>query len=223
MRIISVNVGLPREVGWNGKTVTTSIFKEPVQGRVIIRKLNLDGDRQADLTVHSGVNKAVYAYPSEHYDFWRNELPGMDLPWGMFGENLTTEGVLETEVNIGDRFRLGSAELMATQPRLPCYKLGIKFGRDDIIERFLMSGRPGIYFAVVKEGDVEAGDTIEVVERNENSITVVEAAWLYTDQKYNVDLLRRAVTVKALPDGWRRDFRHRIERLSATEPTSLKP
>jgi MOSC domain-containing protein YiiM len=217
MRIISVNVGLPREVGWKGKQVTTSIFKEPVQGRVEIRRLNLDGDTQSDLNVHGGVNKAVYAYPAEHYDFWRNELPDTSLPWGMFGENLTIEGLLEARVNIGDRFRFGTAELMATQPRLPCYKLGIKFGREDMIERFLSSERTGFYFAVVQEGEVGAGDSIEIVERQENSITVVEAVRLYTDEKYNVQLLKRAVQVPALSEGWRRDFQNRLDRLLSTK------
>jgi MOSC domain-containing protein YiiM len=148
MKLLSVNVGLPREVSWKGKTVMTGIFKEPVQGRVMVRSLNLDGDGQADLTVHGGVDKAVYAYPVEHYDYWRQELPDTDLPWGMFGENLTIEGVLEQGVNIGDRFRMGTAAVMVTQPRMPCYKLGIKFGRTDIVKRFLDSQRSGFYFSV---------------------------------------------------------------------------
>jgi MOSC domain-containing protein YiiM len=143
MKILSVNVGLAKEVTWQGKLVTTGIFKEPVNAPVMLRTLNLDGDQQADLTVHGGVNKAVYAYPSEHYGYWRAELPGVDLPWGMFGENFTTEGLLEEAVYIGDRFRIGGTEVMATEPRMPCYKLGIKFGRADIIKRFLASRRTG--------------------------------------------------------------------------------
>src|SRR5690349_3355803 len=128
MRILSVNVGMPREVEVDGQTVTTGIFKEPVAGRVAVRRHNLDGDRQADLTVHGGKDKAVYAYPSEHYDFWKQELPEMNLPFGMFGENLTTTGLFEKEVHIGDTFKVGTAILQVTQPRLPCYKLAIKFG-----------------------------------------------------------------------------------------------
>ena len=124
MKIVSVNVGLPREVTWQGKVVTTGIFKEPVDGAVMMRTLNLDGDAQADLTVHGGPSKAVYAYPSEHYGYWRRDLPGVDLPWGMFGENLTSEGLLEEAVYIGDRFRIGGTEVMVTEPRMPCYKLG---------------------------------------------------------------------------------------------------
>ena len=158
MKIISVNVGLPRLVMRNDEPVSTGIFKEPVAGRVMMRTLNLDGDRQADLSVHGGPEKAVYVYPSEHYDFWKRELPDMDLPWGMFGENLTTTGLFETEANIGDKFRIGTAEVMVTQPRMPCYKLGIRFGRADIIKRFLLSERTGFYLSVLKEGEVGAGD-----------------------------------------------------------------
>ena len=143
MKLISINVGQPREVHWQGKTITTGIFKEPVSGPIILRPLNLEGDRQADLTVHGGADKAVYVYPAEHYDYWRGELPDMQLPWGMFGENFTTEGLLEDQVNIGDRFRIGAAELIVTQPRLPCYKLGLKFGRVDMVKRFLASRRTG--------------------------------------------------------------------------------
>src|SRR3989337_4582725 len=167
MKIVSVNVGLPREVIWKGKRVTTGILKEPITGRVMMRRLNLDGDRQADLSVHGGPSKAVYAYPIEHYEYWLKQLPGVDLPWGMFGENFTTEGLREDSVNIGDRFRIGSAEVMVTEPRLPCYKLAAKFGRDDIIKRFLHSGRTRFYFAVIREGEVGTGDGIELVSRDE--------------------------------------------------------
>src|SRR6266478_8276711 len=151
MKLISLNVALPRIVEWNGGPVATGIFKEPVNGPVMLRTLNLEGDRQADLKVHGGVSKAVYAYPSEHYAFWRAEFAAMDLPWGMFGENLTTEGLLEDAVCIGDRFRVGQTELIVTEPRMPCYKLGVKFGRADIIKRFLASRRSGFYFAVARE------------------------------------------------------------------------
>lgn len=136
MRLISVSVGLPREVAWKGKPVTTAIFKEAVQGPILLRSLNLDGDRQADLSVHGGVDKAVYVYPTEHYDYWRSELSGQELPWGSFGENFTTTGLLEGAVHIGDRFCIGSAEVVVTQPRLPCYKLSIKFGQADRVKRF---------------------------------------------------------------------------------------
>src|SRR5919106_6499779 len=172
MKILSINVGLQRLVMRNGEPVSTGIFKEPVAGRVMLRTLNLDGDRQADLSVHGGPEKAVYAYTSEHYDFWKRELPDMDLPWGMFGENFTTEGLLETETNIGDSFRIGSAEVMVTQPRMPCYKLGIRFGRSDIIKRFLVSERTGFYLSVLKEGEVEPGSDVQLLERNASGVTV---------------------------------------------------
>jgi len=214
MKVISVNVGLPREVTYKGKTITTGIFKEPVEGRARLRRLNLDGDRQADLSVHGGPSKAVYAYPIEHYEYWREQLPDVDLPWGMFGENLTVEGLREDRVNIGDRFRIGSAHVMVTEPRLPCYKLAAKFGRDDIIKRFLHSGRTGFYFAVLQEGEVGAGDDITLVSRDENAITVADITRLYVHDKDDVSTLRRAVQVEALPESWRAYFRKRIEKLS---------
>src|SRR6266513_1674066 len=172
MKVLSVNVGLPREVTWRGKRVTTGIFKKPVNMPVMMRTLNLDGDQQADLTVHGGVSKAVYAYPSEHYNYWRTELPGTDLSWGMFGENFTTEGLLEDAVYIGDRFRIGETEVMVTEPRMPCYKLGIKFGRADIIKRFLASRRTGFYVAVTREGMVGAGYAFELVGHQKQDMSV---------------------------------------------------
>ena len=212
MKILSVNVGLPREVSWQGKFVTTGIFKEPVKNPVMLRRLNLDGDGQADLTVHGGVTKAVYAYPSEHYAFWRAELPTMDLPLGMFGENLTTEGLLEDAVYIGDRFRVGEAELMVTEPRMPCYKLGIKFGRADIIKRFLASRRSGFYFAVTREGMVSAGDALELIGREQQDISVADITRLYAFEKDDVKALRRAIEVEALPENWKGYFRHQNEK-----------
>src|SRR5213080_1710458 len=200
MKILSVNVGLPREVAWQGKLVTTGIFKEPVKSPVMLRRLNLDGDGQADLTVHGGASKAVYAYPSEHYAFWRAELPTMELSFGMFGENLTTEGLLEDALYIGDRFRIGEAEVMATEPRMPCYKLGLKFGRSDIIKRFLASRRTGFYFAVKREGRVAAGDTVESIGRQQQAISVADITRLYVFQKNDLETLRRAVEVEALPE-----------------------
>jgi MOSC domain-containing protein YiiM len=210
MRILSLNVGRPRLVVWNGRSVSTGIFKAPVEGRIMLRTLNLDGDRQADLTVHGGPAKAVYAYPSEHYGYWRDELPGMELPWGMFGENFTTEGLDETTVHIGDRFRFGTAEVMVTQPRRPCYKLGIKFGSPDIIKRFMTSGRSGFYFSVQREGEVGAGDDIEPLGRDENGVTVADISRLYAGDDGDVETLRRAVAVEALPESWRERFRQRL-------------
>ncbi|HKP85475.1 MAG TPA: MOSC domain-containing protein [Blastocatellia bacterium] len=216
MKLISVNIGLPREVIWKGRTVETGIFKEPVEGRVALRTLNLDGDRQADLSVHGGPDKAVYAYPVEHYNYWRAELPDMKLPWGMFGENFTTEGLEEGVVNVGDRFRIGSAEVIATQPRLPCYKLAIKFDRDDMIKRFLDSGRTGFYFAVLKEGEIGVGDEIELLSRDRNEISVADITRLYARDKYDLEALRRAAQVEALPESWRLYFLRRIKKIEGS-------
>src|SRR6267142_2634193 len=214
MKLISVNVGLPLIVEWDGGRAETGIFKEPVQGPVILRTLNLDGDRQADLSVHGGVSKAVYAYPSEHYEFWQRELPDMELPYGMFGENFTTEGLREDAVNIGDRFRVGKAELMVTEPRLPCYKLGIKFGRVDIIKKFLQSRRTGFYFAVLKEGEVNAGDEIEPLSRDGNHISIADITRLYAFEKDDLETLRRAVKLEALYESWRGYFQKQIQKLA---------
>ena len=210
MRIVSLSVGLPREVEWHGRTVLTSIFKAPVDRRLRVTTLNFEGDEQSDLSVHGGVDKAVYVYPSEHYQSWRRELPQADLPWGVFGENLTTEGLLEADIRIGDGFRVGSAEFVATQPRMPCYKLGIRFGRPDIVKRFLHSGRTGFYFAVTLEGEVGAGDPIERIARADEGLTVADVVNLYTVDAENQELLRRATRSSILPDGWREYFRKRL-------------
>ena len=213
MKLLSINVGLPREVSRQGKTILTGIFKDPVKGPVMLRTLNLDGDKQADLSVHGGPSKAVYVYPGEHYQYWRSELPGMNLIWGAFGENFTTEGLLEDEINIGDRFRIGKAEVMVTEPRMPCYKLGIKFGNPKMVKRFLASRRTGFYFAVMREGRVEAGDGLELLNRDGNNITVADITRLYAFERNDLKTLERAVQVEALPEGWRSYFLHQIEKL----------
>jgi MOSC domain-containing protein YiiM len=214
MKLISVNVGVPRLVLSHGDPVSTGIFKEPVAGRVMLRTLNLEGDRQADLSVHGGPSKAVYVYPSEHYDYWKQELPEMKLPWGMFGENFTTAGLFESELNIGDKFRVGSAIVMVTEPRMPCYKLGIRFGRSDIVKRFLGSERTGFYFAVLQEGQVGVGDPIELTENSQRSVKVSDITRLYTREKHNVALLRRAIEVAVLPESWKNYFQHRLAKLT---------
>ncbi len=212
MKIVSVNVGRPRLAVWNGQTVSTGIFKTPVGGRVMLRTLNLDGDRQADLNVHGGPSKAAYAYPSEHYEYWRGELPGVELPWGAFGENFTTEGLDEASVNVGDRFRVGDAEVTVTVPRLPCYKLGIKFGRADIVKRFMASGRTGFYLSVEREGEVGAGDEVELLGRDGNGVTIAEVFRLYALGEGDEEALRRAAAVASLPQGWREHFLQRLAR-----------
>ena len=213
MKIVSLNIGLPREVTWHGRIVTTGIFKSPVAGRVMMRKLNLDGDAQADLTVHGGEYKAVYCFPLEQYDYWKNELPGRDLPMGMFGENFTTEGLREDQVLLGDRFSVGSAEVVVTQPRLPCYKLGIRFGQDDMVKRFLASARTGFYVAVTQEGEVGAGDEIRLLSHDANGVPVSEITRLYVAKRFapeDLDSLRRAMRVDALPESWKGYFRERV-------------
>jgi MOSC domain-containing protein YiiM len=212
VKILSVNVGLPREVTWQGKLVTTGIFKKPFKTPIMLRTLNLDGDGQDDLTVHGGASKAIYAYPSEHYGYWRTELPGLDLAWGMFGENFTTEGLLEEAIYIGDRFRIGETEVMVTEPRMPCYKLGIKFGRPDIIKRFLASRRTGFYFAVVREGMVGTSDAIKLIGQEQQDISVADITRLYAFEKDDLKSLRRAIEVEALPENWRGYFQHQLEK-----------
>jgi MOSC domain-containing protein YiiM len=171
-RLVAVSTGRPREVEWQGEKVLTSIFKAPVAGRVRVRRLNIEGDEQSDLEVHGGEDKAVYAYPAEHYAYWREQLPGVPLSWGAFGENLTTEGLLESGVHIGDRFRIGSAEFAVTEPRMPCYKLALRFGRSDMVKRFMKSGRTGFYLAVRKEGEIGAGDAIELSGHGQQRISI---------------------------------------------------
>lgn len=210
MKLLSVNVGLPREIDIGGKTVRTSIWKSPVQGRVHVSTLNLDGDQQSDLTVHGGIDKAVYLYPSEHYAYWRAQLPDVELPWGSFGENFSAEGILEDRIRIGDRLRVGSAEFIVTQPRMPCYKLGIRFNRRDIVKRFLESKRTGFYLAVLREGDVGEGDQIDFVEKQETGVTITEIVSLHSTDSQNQELLRRATEVPALPQSWKDYFRKRL-------------
>jgi len=208
--------------------VTTGIFKEPVKGRVALRKLNLDGDRQADLTVHGGEHKAVYCYPLAHYDYWKKEfiaqktsdgaeVPGRELPMGMFGENFTVDDgwaeLPEESVHLGDRFSVGTAEVAVTQPRLPCYKLGVRFGSDDMVKRFLASGRTGFYVAVMREGEVGAGDEMKMIAREGNAVPVSEITRLYVAKKFEeveIGAVRRALRVAELPESWKGYFRERL-------------
>jgi MOSC domain-containing protein YiiM len=218
MKLVSVNTGLPREVNWHDIRVTTGIFKEPVAGRIALRKMNLDGDRQADLTVHGGEFKAVYCYPLAHYDYWKQELPSRDLPLAIFGENFTTEGLLEDSVHLGDQFSIGSAEVVVTQPRLPCYKLGIRFQADDMVKRFLTSGRSGFYLAVTREGEVGAGDEIKLLARDPQTVPVSEITRLYIAKEFSsadVASLQKALQVAALPESWKEYFRERLDKTHA--------
>jgi MOSC domain-containing protein YiiM len=220
MKLVSVNTGLPREVTWRGRTVTTAIYKEPAHGRVALRKLNLDGDRQADLSVHGGEYKAVYCYPLVHYEYWKRELPGRELPMGVFGENFTVDGLVEESVHLGDQFSVGSAEVIVTQPRLPCYKLGIRFEADDMVKRFFVSGRTGFYFAVAREGEVGAGDEIVLTNPDPGAVPVSEITRLYSAKRYadpDVAWVRRALRVAALPESWKEYFRQRLQKIPALD------
>ena len=195
---------------WRGKSVRTSIFKAPVSGRVRVQKLNLQGDQQSDLSVHGGSDKAIYAYPSEHYAFWRTQLPDTDLPWGAFGENFTTEGLLEDRVCIGDLVRCGSAEFVVTQPRMPCFKLGVRLNRSDIVKRFQHSGRTGFYLAVIREGEVSADDPLELIASHQDRVSVADIARMFTADAADQQLLHRASKLPALPEAWRDHFRARL-------------
>jgi MOSC domain-containing protein YiiM len=210
MNVISVNVGRPREVRSDGKIVLTSIFKSPVDGRVAIRGCNLAGDQQSDPSVHGGPFKAVYAYPSEHYVFWGRRRPGVDLPWGVFGENLTIEGLLEPQIHVGDRLRIGSAELVVTQPRMPCYKLGIRFDDPQMVKAFLDSRRSGFYMSVAVEGEVGAGDAIEVLERHPAAVSIREILGLHQREERRPDRLQAAIDIPALSGAWRRELEERL-------------
>ena len=217
MKLISLNVSRPRLLVYKGQTINTGIFKQAVSGPVHLQTLNLDGDRQADLSVHGGPHKAVYGYPSEHYLFWRQELPGIDMPWGMFGENFTTSGLTEDELHVGDRFQIGAAIVMVRQPRTPCYKLAAKFQRDDMLQRFLSSGRSGFYFSVEQEGTVAADDDFQLLKRDEDGITISEMNRLFVREKYNQDLLHKAIRTAALPEDWREYFSERVDQSTVSK------
>lgn len=202
---------------WHGTNVTTSIFKEPVGGRIALRTLNLDGDRQSDLSVHGGKDKAVYCYPLMHYEYWKAQLPGHPFAMGAFGENFTVDSPTEDSVHIGDRFSVGSAEVVVVQPRLPCYKLGIRFGSDDMPRRFLSSGRTGFYLAVTREGEVGAQDEMTQISREPDSVPVSEITRLHLAQKYDGDDIRqlqKALKVGALPQSWKDYLQDKLNRLA---------
>lgn len=202
MRVISVNVGRPRTVEWQGRAVTTAIFKEPVEGPVALRGHNLAGDQQVDLSAHGGRHKAVYLYPSEHYAYWREQLPDIDLGWGMFGENLTVEG-LDEDIAVGDLLEVGSALLRVTEPRVPCYKLGLRFGRADMVRRFLHSRRTGFYVAVEREGEIRAGDPIAHLRRGASDVRVSDMVQVYGFPPRDPALVGRILALPDLPEPWR--------------------
>jgi len=212
VKLISVNTGGPRDIEADGQVVRTSIWKSPRAGRLQAMRLNIEGDQQSDLTVHGGPYKAVYCYPSEHYAYWRAQLPGVELPLGMFGENLTTEGLLEPDVFVGDRIAIGTAEFQVTQPRQPCFKLGIRVGRADILKRFVASGRPGFYVSVVREGEIGAGDEMRLVDRAPNSLSIHDIFALRFDDEGKQEQVKRAASIPALSPSWQEHFRNRAGR-----------
>ncbi len=211
MKVISLNVSLPKSVEYRGNKVLTGIYNEPVEGRLQVKTLNIEGDEQADLTVHGGPDKAVYAYPAEHYPYWRELYPNLIIDWGMFGENFTTEGLLEDQANIGDEYQIGSAKFIVTQPRMPCYKLGIKFESPDVIKKLFASAKCGIYFKVLEEGEVGAGDEIKLVKRDQNNVTIQDIMKTYGNEHNNKELLERAVKIDALPLGWKSHYQQVLE------------
>ena len=211
MEVLSVQVGTPRDVEWRGRVVRTAIFKYPVEGPVMVRRYRMDGDRQAATKVHGGRDKAVYAYPSEHYPFWRKELPETPLEWGHFGENLTTRGLREDELQIGDKLRFGAALLQVTEPRHPCSNLNVRFDRPDMVKRFLASRLTGFYLTVLEEGEVAAGDSIELVERRNHGIHVSDITRLFAFEKDDVDGLRAVVSNEFVTDKWRRHFQAQLD------------
>ena len=209
MKLLSVNVSKPKTVRWQGRVIRTGICKEPVSGRVKVGRLNLEGDGQADLRVHGGEDKAVYAYPVEHYRSWEDEL-GRSLPFGQFGENLTVEGLSEDRVEIGDIYRIGTARLQISQPRTPCHKLGARMDSEEFPRRFLESGRSGFYLRVLGEGELGAGDSIRLESRETESLTILAVCRLLHFEPADPSLLGRASELPTLSPGWRRQFRQRL-------------
>jgi MOSC domain-containing protein YiiM len=215
-QLVSLNVGLPRRVQWRGRTVLTGIFKEPVDRTVVARRRNLDGDRQADLTVHGGVDKAVYVYPSEHYPLWQQELAPMEVLYAMFGENLTTQGLTEEHVLIGERFQIGEAVFVVRQPRQPCYKLAVRFNRSDILRRLVDSRRTGWYCAVEQEGSITNGDSIIRLGAPSDSLSIAAVAELLFTNTPNIEHLRVAATLPGLAAGMRTYFQACLAELRAS-------
>lgn len=211
MKVLSVNVGTPKQYDWMGQAVTTSIFKSPVEGEVRVERLDLAGDQQADLTVHGGVHKAVYVYPHEHYAYWiENGIKPLKI--GNFGENLTVEGVLEGDIHIGDELEIGSARFAVTQPRLPCYKLQVRFNRPEMTKIFWNSRRFGFYLKVMREGALAAGAPINIVLRDPNGVSVADLVALYTGDRPDADILQRVIAVEALPQAWRLDLQQHADK-----------
>ena len=210
-RLISVNVGLPRDISWRGKTVRTAIWKTPVQGRRIVRRLNIDGDGQGDLAGHGGEHRAVFVYQIEFHNYWQSKLGRNDFTYGQFGENFTVDGLSDREVCIGDRYRVGGALFEVTQPRVTCYRVGIRMNEPQMAALLVAHGRPGFYFRVLEEGEVEAGDEIVRVAPGPERITVFEINALLYTSNHPRSRLERALRIPALSAGWRSSFAALLE------------
>ena len=211
-QLLAVCVGRPQSIAYNGRQVSTAIFKQPVQGKVMCRALGLNGDAQADLTMHGGVEKAIYAYPVEHYAYWERELARGDLPLGQFGENFILRGLAEDRVRLGDVFRVGHARVQVTQPRVSCYKIGLRLNAGPgFPKRFLESGRLGYYFRVLEEGEVEAGDAVELEDSDARSITIAEFIEFSQSRLDESSGIRRILESRALPKSWRAHFEERLD------------
>ncbi|MEO1050982.1 MAG: MOSC domain-containing protein [Bacteroidota bacterium] len=212
MKLDSIFVGKPRQVENQGKMVTTGIFKEKITGPVGVTKLNVEGDQQADLKVHGGVEKAVYAYPSEHYQFWKEKRPNLAFGPGRFGENLSITGLSEKDVCIGDTYKIGSVVFMVKSPRMPCFKLGIKMNDPRFVKDFMDANLTGFYFCVLEEGEIEAGNRIEKIDEDGHGLTVDETARLYALDKDNNALLRKAASSPSLPTDWVEFYQKRLDK-----------
>lgn len=210
MKLESIFVGKPTEVTVDDKVVETGIYKSRISGPVYVSETQIEGDGQADLSVHGGIDKAVYAYPAEHYVFWKAERDDLLFEPGVFGENLSVSGMTEDQVCVGDVFQVGAVKLKVTTPRMPCFKLGIKMGDPRFVKDFMQAEKNGFYLKVLQEGEIEAGDSIKKVEEDGYSLSILEMVQLYTTRKYDENLMRKAVTSPSLPEDWREYFRKRL-------------
>ena len=193
MKIISTNIGLPQTITWKEKTVQTGIFKKPVNKPIFLSKLGVDEDAVMNKKVHGGIDKSCYLYPTDHYAFWKQKYPDLDWNWGIFGENLSVAGLAENKMHIGDVLEIGESIVKITQPRIPCYKLGVRFGHQEIIKQFLEASRSGIYVKVLKEGFVQAGDQVYLLERQSNNLTVSQIFDQFTASKRDKYLIDKAL------------------------------
>lgn len=210
LKVVSLNVGKVKEVTYDGKTIRTGIYKKPIQEPLEAKGINIEGDDQGNRKTHGGIDRAIYSYPMEHYSYWKKQYPTKELPFGMFGENLTTEGLLEKDVKVGDIFKIGTTKIMALQPRMPCYRLGYKFDDEKIIDKFLETDYCGIFYRIIKEGKLQVGDEINLIKSDPDSMTIVEIFYLMQD-KGTKDLIQKALNLEHLPDVLKKRFQKLLE------------